>query len=108
MKNIVTIFTGLVSVDKNLVGTAVVYKKIADIYNSLGYQVNMVVPEITDIIDDSINFHLYETKNNERLINSSKVTIFGAYPPTEPLLYAYNSKKIIVTYLWSIAPIGSL
>ncbi|MDA3802282.1 MAG: glycosyltransferase [Patescibacteria group bacterium] len=108
MKKIVTIFTGLVSVDKNLVGTAVVYKKIADIYKSLNYQVNMVIPEETDLEDDSINFYLYDTKNNKKLINSSTVTIFGAYPPTEPLLYAYSKDKIIVTYLWSIAPIGSL
>jgi len=108
MKKIVTIFTGLVNIDKNLVGTAVVYKKIADIYSSLGYIVNMVIPEESNLDDKSINFYLYNTKNNNNLINKSSVVIFGAYPPIEPLIYSYKKNKIIISYLWSIAPIGSL
>lgn len=108
MKKKVAIFTGLVNIDKNLVGTAVIYKKIADIFVAQGYQVNLIIPELTDFKDDSIKFHLYNKKNNEQLIKNSSLVIFGAYPPLEPLLYAHYQKKIIMTYLWSIAPVGSL
>lgn len=94
--------------DKNLVGTAVVYKQIADIFVDLGYQVNMIVPCFSDLEEKGINFYQYAKSNNQKLIQSSSLVIFGAYPPVEPLLYAYKLKKIIVSYLWSIAPVGSL
>lgn len=108
MKKEVSIFTGLVSVDKNLVGTAVVYKKIADIFVGLGYQVNMIVPGASDLEEKGVNFYQYAEISNRKLIKSSSLVIFGAYPPVEPLLYAHKLKKIIVSYLWSIAPMGSL
>ncbi|MBN2884618.1 glycosyltransferase [Patescibacteria group bacterium] len=108
MKKEVSIFTGLVNVDKNLVGTAVVYKKIADIFVDLGYRVNMIVPSLNRLEEKGINFYQYNDASNKKLIKSSSLVIFGAYPPVEPLLYAYKLKKIIVSYLWSIAPIGSL
>ncbi|MDD2681248.1 MAG: glycosyltransferase [Patescibacteria group bacterium] len=108
MKKEVSIFTGLVQVDKNLVGTAVIYKKLADIFISLGYKVNLIIPSSTDLTSDQINFYLYNSNNNKKLIKSSNLVIFGAYPPVEPLLYAHRHKKIIVSYLWSLAPIGSL
>lgn len=102
------IFTGLVNIDKNLVGTAVIYKKIADLMIKKGYEVSMVIPKETDLVDDRIDFHLYDEEKNKKLINSSSVVTFGAYPPPQPLWYAYYKKKTIVTYLWSVAPIGSL
>jgi glycosyltransferase involved in cell wall biosynthesis len=108
MNKKVTIFTGLVNIDKNLVGTAVVYKKIADIFIKNGYKVTMIVPEKPDIKEKDILFQVYNEENNKKAINSSSVIIFGAYPPTNPLLYAYDNNKTIMTYLWSIAPIGSL
>ena len=103
-----TIFTGLVNVDKNLVGTAVIYKKLADLLVKKGYEVSMVIPQETDLKDSRINFCLYEDKNNRKLIRSSNLVFFGAYPPPDPLWYAYSRNKTIITYLWSIAPIGSL
>ncbi len=108
MKKKATIFTGLVNVDKNLVGTAVIYKKIADIFLKEGYEVVMVIPEETDLNFPGVNFELYEEEKNKKMINSSSVVVFGAYPPTRPLIYAYQENKVIMTYLWSIAPIGSL
>jgi len=103
-----TIFSGLVNVDKNLVGTAVIYKKIADILIQKGYRVTIVVPELPDTAEKQIKFALYSEKGNKALINDSSVVVFGAYPPISPMLYAHEKKKIILTYLWSIAPIGSL
>lgn len=108
MKKQVAIFTGLVSVDENLVGTAVIYKKMADIFLSQGYKVFMVVPEESNLQNTKINFSIYNKKNNQKIINNSHLVVFGAYPPLDPLLYAYSKNKIIMTYLWSIAPIGSL
>ncbi len=108
MSKKVVIFTGLVSVDTNLVGTAVIYKKIADIFIKEGFQVTMALPQETDLKDNFINFKVYNEKNNKKIIDSAEVVIFGAYPPTDPLLYSYKKNKIIVTYLWSIAPVGSL
>lgn len=102
------IFTGLVNIDKNLVGTAVIYKKLADLLIKKGYKVSMVIPQETDIVAPDIDFHLYEENNNRKLISSAGLVIFGAYPPPQPLWFAYQKKKTIVTYLWSIAPIGSL
>ncbi|MEA3449592.1 MAG: glycosyltransferase [Patescibacteria group bacterium] len=101
------IFTGLVKVDKNLVGTAVIYQKIADILLRQGYAVGMVVPEQNNL-KNKINYYTWSEKNNKKLINSSDLVIFGAYPPVEPMYYAYQKKKTIITYLWSIAPVGSL
>ncbi len=108
MSSKAVIFTGLVNIDKNLVGTAVIYKKLADLLIKKGYRVSMVVPSETDIIDSSINFYLYEENNNKKLISSSSLVVFGAYPPPQPLWFAYQKKKTILTYLWSVAPIGSL
>ena len=108
MKKEVSIFTGLVRVDKNLVGTAVIYKKIADIFIALGYKVNMIIPAATDLEDKKINFQFYSDSRNKKLIKSSSLVVFGAYPPVEPLLYAHQNKKVIISYLWSLAPIGSL
>ncbi len=108
MKKQAVIFSGLVNVDQNLVGTAVIYKKIADILFKQGYHVSIVVPRKSDLKDDFINFYLYDEKSNKKLIDSCDIVIFGAYPPVNPLLYAYEKRKIILTYLWSIAPIGSL
>lgn len=102
------IFTGLVNVDKNLVGTAVIYKKIADILIRKGYKVSMVIPGETDIVDPDIKFCFYEEENNKKLISSASLVVFGAYPPPQPLWFAYQKKKTIMTYLWSVAPIGSL
>lgn len=102
------IFTGLVNIDKNLVGTAIIYKKLADLLIKKGYQVSMVTPGETDITGTKIKFHLYEEENNQKLISSSGLVIFGAYPPPQPLWTAYQKKKTIVTYLWSVAPVGSL
>ena len=103
-----TIFTGLVEINENLVGTAVIYKKIAELLVQKGYETHLVVPEKTDIKSQKLNFHLYNNTQNKKLINQSSLVIFGAYLPIEPLIYAYRKKKTIVTYLWSIAPIGSL
>ncbi len=108
MPKLAVIFTGLVSVDKNLVGTAVIYKKIAEIFRQEKYQVILVGPEVSDIQEEGIEAVVYEEKNNSRLIKSADVVVFGAYPPPAPLQEAYRQKKIIITYLWSIAPIGSL
>lgn len=107
-KKKVVIFSGLVNVDQNLVGTAVIYKKIAELFLKQGYQVTMVIPEETDLPDKRINFVVYNDKNNEKLIAAATVVVFGAYPPNEPLIFAHKKKKIIMTYLWSISPIGSL
>lgn len=108
MKKKALIFSGLVRVDKNMVGTAVIYKKIAELLLKQGYQVTIVVPEESDLQQKGIDFALYHEKNNNKLINNSSLVIFGAYPPVLPMLYAYLKKKTIVTYLWSLAPIGSL
>lgn len=108
MKKRVIIFSGLVNVDKNLVGTAVIYKKMADVFLSKNYEVFMVVPELNNLKAEKINFQIYNEKNNKKLIDSASIVIFGAYPPTQPLIYAYEKRKLIITYLWSIAPIGSL
>jgi glycosyltransferase involved in cell wall biosynthesis len=102
-----TIFTGLVRLDENLVGTAVIYKKIAEILLAQGYRVDMVVPEI-NLENNKVNYHTWNDKNNKKLINNTDLVIFGAYPPIEPMYYAYQKKKTVITYLWSIAPIGSL
>lgn len=102
------VFTGLVNVDKNLVGTAVIYIKMAEILSRENYQVHLVVPEVSDYNNKKFKFHLYDKESNEKLINSSSLVVFGAYPPIDPMLYAYRKKKNILTYLWSIAPIGSL
>lgn len=103
----IVIFSGLVNIDKNLVGTAVIYKKIADLAKKLGYQVDMVIPNLIDAKDD-IKYSVWEKKNNQKLINQADIVVFGAYPPVEPLNYARKKKKIIVSYLWSVAPIGSM
>ena len=108
MKKKVIIFSGLVNVDKNLVGTAVIYKKMADVFLSQNYEVVMVVPELSDLQSEKINFQLYNEENNKKLINSASIIVFGAYPPVDPLIYAHEKRKLIITYLWSIAPIGSL
>lgn len=108
MKKRVIIFSGLVNVDKNLVGTAVIYKKMADVFLSQHYEVVMVVPELNNLKAEKINFQLYNEENNKKLINSASIIVFGAYPPVKPLIYAYEKEKLIITYLWSIAPIGSL
>lgn len=107
-KQSAVIFTGFVKIDKNLVGTAVIYKKIADmLLQQEGYQVDMVVPEFGDL-KDKIVYHTWDAKNNKRLINAAQVVVFGAYPPIEPMYYAWQKNKVIMTYLWSIAPIGSM
>ena len=103
----IVIFSGLVNIDKNLVGTAVIYKKIADLAKKLGYQVDMVIPNLIDAKDD-VKYCVWEKKNNQKLINQADIVVFGAYPPVEPLNYARQKKKIIVSYLWSVAPIGSM
>lgn len=108
MEKRVVIFTGLVKVDKNLVGTAVIYQKIAEIFYKQGYNVDLVGPDKTNHNDSFFRHFSYEEKNNQKLIKAAKVVIFGAYPPVKPLIYAYQKNKIIMTYLWSIAPIGSL
>jgi glycosyltransferase involved in cell wall biosynthesis len=108
MNKKVTIFTGLVDIDENLVGTAVIYKEIADIFLKEGYEVVMIVPRKANLKDSSIEFKDYDKSSNEKAIKSSSLVVFGAYPPVEPLFYAYQKNKIIITYLWSIGPIGSL
>lgn len=108
MEKIALIFTGLVRIDQNLVGTAVIYHRIANILKACGYSVRMVVPEISPSAPPLAEYYRYQDKNNRLLIKQADVVIFGAYPPTDPLLEAYRQKKIIATYLWSIAPIGSL
>lgn len=108
MEKIAIIFTGLVKIDKNLVGTAVIYRQIAEIFQRQGYRVKMVVPELSFDNNLGVEYYRYQDKNNRLLIKQADVVIFGAYPPTAPLLEAYRQKKIIATYLWSIAPIGSL
>jgi len=108
MKKTITIFTGLVKINKNLVGTAVVYERLAYFLTQAGFQVNLVLPEVSDLKLTKINFYLYNETNNKKLIRQSQLVIFGAYPPVDPLKYAYRLKKKIITYLWSIAPIGSL
>ena len=102
------IFTGLVNMDKNLVGTAVIYKKIAELLVKKGYKVSMVIPKETDLQIKGVDLYLYQEEKNKKLINSSSLVVFGAYPPHRPLWYAYEKKKTIMTYLWSIPPIGSL
>lgn len=108
IKKRAVIFSGLVNVDRNLVGTAVIYKKIAEIFLKQSYQVVMVIPEKTDLAIKGIDFVVYNDKNNKKVINDAGVIVFGAYPPNDPLIYAHKKHKIIMTYLWSIAPIGSL
>ena len=108
MKKKALIFSGLVRVDKNMVGTAVIYKKIAELLLKQGYQVSIVVPEESNLKIKGINFVIYNEKNNCKLINQASLIIFGAYPPVSPMLYAYSKKKTIMTYLWSLAAIGSL
>ena len=66
------------------------------------------MPEETDNKIENINYYKYNNNYNKKLINQSQLVIFGAYPPLAPLKYAYLKKKKIITYLWSIAPIGSL
>lgn len=102
------IFTGLVEINKNLVGTAIIYKKIAGLLIKKGYQVQMVIPEKTDIKNQNINFSIYKNNLNKKIIDQSSLVVFGSYPPVDPLIYAHKKRKNIVTYLWSIAPIGSL
>ncbi len=104
----VTIFTGLVKINQNLVGTAVAYKELAQFLSKAGFLVNLVLPEQTDLSLPDIQIYIYKQRNNQRLIDQSKVVIFGAYPPVEPLKYAYQKNKRIITYLWSLAPLGSL
>jgi len=108
MKKIALIFTGLVKIDQNLVGTAVIYQEIAMILKNQGYIVKMVVPEISSLAPNIASYYQYQDKNNKILIKTASLVIFGAYPPVTSLLEAYRQKKIIMTYLWSIAPIGSL
>jgi len=103
----IVIFTGLANIDKNLVGTAVIYKKIAAIAQKLGYCVDIVVPDLAEV-ESGINCHSWDKKNNEKLINQCDIAVFGAYPPIEPLLYVSKKKKIIMSYLWSLSPIGSM
>lgn len=104
------IFTGLVKIDSNLVGTAIIYLKILSLLVKNGYDVNIVVPEEVDLpaLKKKIGVNIYSEKNNKELIDSADLLVFGAYPPISPLLYAYHKKKTILIYLWSIAPIGSL
>lgn len=108
MKKTALIFTGLVKMDKNLVGTAVIYQQMANIFIRQGYRVKMVVPEISLDAPKGADYYLYKDRSNKLLIKEANIVIFGAYPPVTPLLEAYRQKKIIMTYLWSIAPIGSL
>jgi len=107
-KKVVTIFTGLVKLNKNLVGTAVVYQQLAYWLNKNNFSVNLVIPEKNDDQLAGVDYFIYQEKNNKKLIQQSDIIFFGAYPPIEPLKYAYQQKKNIITYLWSIAPIGSL
>lgn len=102
------IFTGLVKIDRNLVGTAIIYRRIAEILLRKGYRVTLVVPQETDLVDDGLEFKVYHRKENQNLIDEAAVIVFGAYPPVEPLLYAYKKRKKIITYFWSVAPLGSL
>ncbi|MBD3248337.1 glycosyltransferase [Candidatus Falkowbacteria bacterium] len=110
MKKIASVFTGLAKVDENLVGTAVIYKKIAELLSKKDYKVNLVVPDDKRLIGlgRNIEFFVYNEKNNKKLISNSDIVVFGAHPPIRPMLHAYGRKKRIITYLWSIAPIGSL
>jgi hypothetical protein len=102
------IFTGLVQINKNLVGTAVIYKKMAELLVKEKYEVILVIPAKTDMENKNFSFHVYNKKNNNKLINQADLVIFGSYPPIDPLLYAYKKRKKIISYRWSIAPIGSL
>jgi len=104
----ITIFTGLVKIGPDLVGTAVVYREIAHLLRMKGFEVSMVVPEPVDNPEKGIAYYVYEPRRNKKIIRQSDIVFFGAYPPTDPLEYAYKNKKIIVSYLWSLAPIGSL
>lgn len=107
MKKVV-IFTGLVKLNKNLVGTAIIYHCLASFLNKANFHVSLVLPEQSDYQLKGVDYHLYHPQHNRRLINQSHLVIFGAYPPLEPLQYAHAQHKIIITYLWSIAPLGSL
>lgn len=102
------IFTGMANLDSNIVGTAVIYLKIIDILKSQKYKVDVIVPEKTDLNIKDVDFHVYKDSNNKKVIDKSKLVIFGAYPPIDPMVYAHKKNKIIISYLWSIAPIGSL
>ncbi|NCT55084.1 hypothetical protein GW758_03985 [Candidatus Falkowbacteria bacterium] len=92
MKKRVIIFSGLVNVDKNLVGTAVIYKKMADVFLAKNYEVFMVVPELNNLKTEKINFQLYNEENNKKLIHSASIIVFGAYPPVKPLIYAHEKR----------------
>lgn len=117
-QNIISIFTGLVKLKQNMVGTAVVYDKLAYFLKQAGLTVNLVIPEASDSQRTGINYYIYDKKINQKIIDQSNIIIFGAYPPIEPMEYAYAKKSIrakpafdrkkIITYLWSLAPIGSL
>jgi len=108
MSKKVTIFTGLVKIGQDLVGTAVCYRQIAHFLKANGFLVTMVVPEEVDNPEKGIQYSIYNEGRNKKIISASDIIIFGAYPPVDPLEYAYKNKKIIISYLWSISPIGSL
>ena len=101
----IIIFTGLVKISRNLVGTAVIYPELARGLNQAGFKVSMVGPEMKQ---PGVDYYVYHKKNNEKLIRGSSAVIFGSYPPIEPMEYARKNGKNIITYMWSIAPIGSL
>ena len=55
----ITIFTGLVKLNKNLVGTAVVYERLAYFLDKHNFKINIVVPEETDNKIENINYYKY-------------------------------------------------
>lgn len=103
----ITIFTGLSAIGENIVGTAIIYVKIAQLLSAENFMVEMVVPNEDYPQNKKISYHRYDFEKNKGLIDNSDIIIFGAYPPIEDLQYAKRKKKKIISYLWTLPPIHS-
>jgi len=108
MKNKITIFTGLSKLGKDVFGTAVIYQQIAHILKLNGFKISIVATGKVNLQENGIKYFVYNKYKNKKIINRSDIVVFGAYPPVNDMIYAHKKKKKIITYLWSIAPIGGL
>ena len=60
----IIIFTGLVKISRNLVGTAVIYPELARGLNQAGFKVSMVGPEAVEMKQPGVDYYVYHKKNN--------------------------------------------